>query len=218
MLQKTVGNAAVVRLQRQPKPGKRKKRTPAWVTAAQAELGPMFPNDQLMANVVIKDYADLNATLQKIGFAAWTQSITEIYIRDLSGFADPKKPTTKLWPQMAYRYVLHHEAEHIRQFATGTGPPKTWQEMLTFEQVAYTNDLAWLAGPDGTKAVSDPVLNAQFAKEAKKNLDDVTALLDGTKHLTGTTREDALFKGMKKAKLIPARAKRDPTLLYQQPP
>jgi hypothetical protein len=224
-LQRTAGNAAVVTLQRQPKPGKKpgkkpgqKKPPPAWVTAGQAELGQLFPNDKLMSNVVIKDYADLNKTLQGAPFAAWTQSMTEIYVRDLSGFADPKKPATKLWPQMAMRYVLHHEAEHIRQFAGGTGPPRTWQEMLQYEQTAYTNDLAWLASPAGQQAVSDPVLNGQFLKEARKNLADVTGLLDGTKNLTGKKREDALFKGMKKARLIPARTKRDPTLLYRQPP
>ena len=228
-LQRTAGNQAVVArldggavaawsLQRQPKPGTSQ---PTWVTEARQELALMFPNDPHMAKVVIKDYATLNATLQGASFDAWTQSRSEIYLRDLSRFADPSNPKTKRWPLFMMRYVLRHEAEHIRQFAgTGGGAPTTWKAMLGFEKEAYTKDIAWLAGAGGKKAVPDATLRAALTASARTARGQVRAALKKGAKQRGdaAAKEKARFDEMKRLKLIPAGADPDPTKLYVQPP
>lgn len=228
-LQRTAGNRAVLAavdrrpdrplaLQRQPKPG---PAPPKWVVDAQQELGTMFPNDPLMAKVVVKDYAKLNATLQGAPFSAWTQSRTEIYIKDLSGLADPTQPKTAKWPALVARYVLHHEAEHIRQFAkAGSGPPTTWLAMLTFEDAAYTSDLAWLASAAGKKLIPDATLRQQLLTSARSSRGEVRAAMKKGAATRGSAaaKDKARFDEMKKLNLIPANADPDPTKLYQQPP
>ena len=146
-LQRSAGNAAVVAalkgapvagllpaVQRQPK-AKQAKQTPQFVKDAQAELASLFPKDKLMGKVSIKDYGDLNKVLTtSTTFMAWTQSSTEIFVRDTSGLGDPDSNDR---PKQLLRYILKHEAVHVGQFAKAKGPPATWEQMLRFEQEGY---------------------------------------------------------------------------------
>ncbi len=222
-LQRTAGNAAVSRairgpagpaatpavLQRQPKTKK-----PKWITDAQAELAKLFPNDPLMKNVVIKDYAGLNKTLQTIHYGAWTQSKTEIYLRNPAGTSKKAPPIAQ--QAMFVQYVLHHEAVHIGQFDKAGGPPQTWQQMLEFERDAYSADRVWLAGA-GAQLITDPDVLDLVDESSDKNLIKCQSLLDSTKGLSGKAREAALFKGMIGKDLIPAKSDPDPLKLYRQP-
>lgn len=227
-LQSTAGNAAVASVvgdlrrggtiptgvQRQPKGA---KAVPPWIKDAKASLGKMFPKDKAMANVVIRDYADLNKTLQGIDFAAWTNSGTVIYLRDPSGLADPANPNTANWPAMFTSAVLHHEAAHVRQFARDGGPPKTWQQMLIYERDAYGEDVAWLGGTEAQTLIPDKGLRDQVVEQSAANLKLVTRLLAGTEKLTGKAREKELHRLMVAETLIPASATMNPLDLYKQP-
>ncbi len=206
-LQATAGNAAVASVvQRAPK-----KKQPAWVGAAQATLGKMFPKDPLLGKVVIKNYGDLNATLQKMGFAAWTNSRTEIFIKDPALFA-----TNPALAAAVLQYILQHEANHVRQFAKAKGPPKDWETMAAYEIEAYTNDIAWLAGA-GASVVTDPTQNKELLDEAKKNLKDVQDTINGAGTLTGKARNKYFFTEMKNKNLIPANSPAKPGALYKNP-
>ena len=215
-LQATAGNAAVARsVQRQPKG---QQPPPAWLQDARAELGKLFPNDKLMQHVIVKDYGSLNAELQGIDFGAWTNSQTEIYVRDPSTLIDPKVPAQQKWPPMLVRYTLRHEAVHIGQFAAAGGPPTTWQAMLEYEQAAYQADVAWLGTAAAATEIPDKQLRALLLAGATKTLASVTSTLNATKKLTGKKREAELYKRMKRAEHIPNAAKPDPQELYKQPP
>jgi hypothetical protein len=215
-LQRAAGNAAVAAsLQRQPKGGK--KKVPAWLRDAQAAVSRIFPKDKLMQHVVVKDYGDLNATLQGIDYGAWTQSVTEIYIRDPTRFVDPGVPATKLWPGMILNYTLRHEAVHVRQFAKAGAPPATWQQMLEFEREAYAADLVWLDTAEARQQVPDKELRAALTAGAKQTLSNVNAALAAAGKLRGAKREAALHKRMIADALIPPDAKLDPRELYRQP-
>jgi hypothetical protein len=197
-------------VQRQPKPKPKAEDQPAWITAAQADLRQLFPDDKLMGHVIIKDYSKLNDTLKEEDYGAWTQSKTEIFLRD---------PASKGLPASVVKYELHHEAVHVRQFARDGGPPKTWQKMLEYEQEAYKSDTVWLAGSDAKKLIPEEDLLKQLQDGAAENLGKVNTLLDDTKKLSGKKREDELFKRMRSrdVDMIPEQAKADPTLLYKQP-
>jgi hypothetical protein len=214
-LQATAGNSAVAgTVQRQPKPSAQ----PAWLQDAQAELGKLFPKDKLMQHVIVKDYGGLNTELQGIDYGAWTNSKTEIYLRDPSSLIDPNVPAQQKWPPMLVRYTLRHEAVHISQFATAGGPPKTWQAMLEHEQEAYKADVAWLGTAAAATEIPDKQLRALLLAGANKTLASVTKVLNDTKKLKGTKREAQIYKRMKAADLIPKAAKPDPQELYKQPP
>ena len=223
-LQRAAGNAAVVRslgaggpppvaIQRQPKPA-----PPQHVIDAQAEMAAMFGQDPLLGKVVIKDYGTLNADLQKASFGAWTQSVTEIYIKDFSAAADPKKPKTAKWPVYMVRYALHHEAEHVRQFASSTGPPSTWLQMLEFERTAYTQDVTWLAGADAKLLIPDATLRGILRQGAKQNLQDVKSIIASSAKKRPKQQEAARRQAMIAKKLLPATAPADPAALYQGNP
>jgi hypothetical protein len=210
-LQSTAGNSAVstsIRavVQRQPKP----KKQPQWVIDAQVAFDATFPN---MKGVVIKNFAELNATLQKSHYGAWTQSKTEIYLKDPTKPAKPKDPApTKAVQTLYVRYLLEHEAVHIRQFINPGGPPKTWEQMLLFEKEAYTKDKAWLRGP-GEKIITIEAVFDDIEATIDKNRNDIDAVLG----LTGVPREEALHKGMLANKLIPPGTDPDAQKLYIQP-
>jgi hypothetical protein len=225
-LQRTAGNAAVATVlggrgavdatraivQRQPK-GKQ-PRQPQWVKDAQAVFTKEFPT---LKGVVIKNFADLNKTLQQSHFAGWTQSKTEIYIKDPSKPADPKEPApSKAQQAMFVRYILEHEAEHVRQFINPGGPPTKWEQMLLFEKAAYEKDRLWLKGA-GANIITDEGVFDTIEEAADKNVMDITAMLDAAKTLTGAAREKALYQAMMSKKLIPAGADPDPAKLYKQP-
>lgn len=208
-LQATAGNAAVASIiQRAPK---KKKKQPTWVSGAQSTLGKMFPRDPLLSKVVIKNYDDLNATLQTMGFAAWTNSRTEIFIKDPAQFA-----TNPALAASVLQYILQHEANHVRQFAKAKGPPKDWETMATYEIEAYTNDIAWLTGA-GASVVTDPTQHKELLDEARKNLKDVQDTINGAGILTGKARNKYFFAEMKNRNLIPANSPADPRALYKNP-
>ena len=218
-LQGSAGNAAVAavlggqtQVQRQPK---QPKKPPKWVTDAQARLVALFPKDPTIAKVVIKDYTGANKELQTIDYGAWTQSKSEIYLRDPSidrGTGQPRP--AKLVP-MILTYVLRHEAVHVGQFATDGKPPGTWQLMLEYEKDAYKKDFDWLRSSDGQKQVSDQKLNEELEEKADGLVIRIGKLLDET--AGKPDRENELYKGMIAGKLIPAGAKKDPGELYKQP-
>lgn len=226
-LQRTAGNAAVATalegraaldssraiVQRQPK-DKKPPPPPQWVKDAQAVFTKEFPT---LKGVVIKNFADLNKTLQQSHFAGWTQSKTEIYIKDPGKPSDPKQPAPpKAQQAMFVRYVLEHESEHVRQFTNPGGPPKTWEQMLLFEKAAYEKDRLWLKGA-GANIITDEGVFDTIEEAADKNVIDITALLDGAKSLTGAAREKALHQGMISKNLLPAGTDPDPAKLYKQP-
>jgi hypothetical protein len=223
-LQETAGNQAVTAaihgtvpappipsLQRQPK----KKKVARHVREAQAELARLFPKDKLLGNVNLKDYGDLNKVLTSTDiYGAWTNSPTEIYIKDTSGMADPK---VKDRPKMYLRYILKHEAVHIGQFATAKGPPTTWERMLEFEKEAYKHDLTWLAGSEGKTLIPNAPTRKEMQDLAQAALTSIDNVFTAAKGITGPTREDTLYAEMLKADLIPKSASKNPQDLYQQP-
>ena len=203
-LQASVGNAAVARaitVQRD--------KPPAWIEDAQKELKSLFPKEKLMQGVVVKDYEGLNETLQNMGYGAWTQSKTEIYLRDpmsLQGVDEKNKRSMT-------RYILQHEANHIRQFATAKGPPKTWAAMLKYEIQAYTNDKKWLAA-NGKAEIPDAKLREMLIKATEDSLTEALAI---KKEAVGKKDAEAfLYNKMKTGKLIPDDAAKDPLELYKQ--
>jgi hypothetical protein len=225
-LQRKAGNRAVTALmvaQRQPKKQAPPKKQPPppppqWLQDAQAIVAEMAKTDKLMGHVVLRKYTDANKTLQGAEFGAWTNSATAIYLRDpLDAHADRTNKDVQAQAEAIMRFELQHEANHIHQFATAGGPPKTWKKMLEFEKDAYTSDIAFLKGA-GKNLFSDPDVLADVTGQVQKNLADVTGLLDGIPKLPAKTNvEQHLLKEMKKLKLIPPGAELDPTKLYKQP-
>jgi hypothetical protein len=207
-LQSIAGNAAVARaVQRQPKPP---KTPPKWATDAEATLKSMFPKEKLIQGVVIKDYADTNATLQGGPYAAWTNSPSEIYLRDPAGLG-----TTAAEQGQKLRYVLQHEANHIRQFQ-GKGPPKLWETMVGYELKAYANDLKWLDG-DGKKVITDHTIHADLVKGVRKNQADLKQILKDVKGKQGKARDEAILDELLDKNLVPPNATANPQDLYKQP-
>jgi hypothetical protein len=230
-LQRVAGNAAVVAalagtsVQRAPDPTKDKpkqapkpKAQPQWARDAEAKLKQLFKDDPLIAKVVIKDYAGANQELQTVDYGAWTQSQTEIYVRDPSIDKATKQRRPKNIAAMVLTYVLKHEAVHVRQFAGAGGPPATWHKMLEYELAAYASDKAWLATDEGPKVITDQGTLDQFEEAADKYVIKIGALLEEAKTFKATEREAKLHEKMKAANLIPAGASLDPRDLYKQPP
>ena len=93
---------------------------------------------------------------QTVKFAAWTNSAQRIYV-DLDWFENTwnnvgfgKSGENWTTPQYdnnkraATLIVVGHEIEHVKQFLTKGGHPKSFQAMIAFEFEAYTNTEAWL--------------------------------------------------------------------------
>lgn len=226
-LQRRAGNRAVanaITAQRQKGGGGGKKAVkqppppPKWLQDAQAIVNDMAKTDKLLGHVVLRKYSDLNKTLRSFEYGAWTNSATEIFIKDpFPADVDRTDKTVQAQAEMFVRFELQHEANHVHQFAQAGGPPKTWQRMLEFEREAYTNDLKFLRGP-GKQVISDADVLASIAEQVQTNLKDVNALLDGIAKLKkGQNVERHLWTEMKKRKLIPSGSDLDPTKLYKQP-
>ena len=218
-LQRTAGNAAVTQsirdlvVQRDPK---RKKARPKWAEEAKQSLRELFPKDKLMEAVEIEDYGETNAALKDFEFGAWTNSKTLIYLRSPSAFADPDDPKAKDRPKQAMLAALHHESQHVRQFARDGGPPKSWEQMLRYEQEAYGLDKTWLTG-DGAKVITNKKLRDELVAGATKELDIVVRLLAGAKTLKADTKEATLRQQMIDELLIPTASPKDPGDMYKQP-
>lgn len=74
------------------------------------------------------------------GWDGWTQSSTEVWIRT-KDYKD-KDGVVRAGYTCA---VLGHEKVHVEQFASGNrGRPKTLEQMLQFELVAYPAGASWL--------------------------------------------------------------------------
>jgi hypothetical protein len=174
----------------------------------QAELRSLFPKEKLMEGVVIHDYQDVNDELQPASYGAWTNSATDIYVRAPAALgATPQNQRSML------RYILQHEANHVRQFAQAKGPPKKWATMLQFEIEAYKSDKIWLAA-NGKTEIPDAKLLAKLQKGVEENLKNA---LEMQKTAAGQKDAEAyLFAEMKKRDFIPKGAKADPLELYQQ--
>lgn len=95
--------------------------------------------DKELSNVNIKMVeAYSNPLVNYVGYGAWTQSSTEI-------ICSSDKSVLKVLP-----YVLHHEANHIRQFNESTNSePLKFSEMLDYELYTYNNTLEWVQSFDG---------------------------------------------------------------------
>jgi hypothetical protein len=215
-LQATAGNAAIAGalLSASPSVQRQPKKPPPHVAAGQAALKQLFPKEKLLEGVVVKDYAELNVTLQgATSYGAWTQSSTAIYVKDPARMAD-----TPAKQAMALRYVLQHEANHVRQFEKTKGPPKTWEAMINFEIEAYRNDLQWLSGP-GKSIVTDAKLHKKLVDSATKNLGELRGRVNGAKKqkLEGEKREEFFVDGLLDKDLIPPDSTANPLDLYRQP-
>lgn len=218
-LQRTAGNAAVTHSIRElvvQRDAKRKKARPKWAEEAKQTLRALFPKDKLMEAVDVEDYGETNAALKDFDYGAWTNSKSVIYLRGPSAFADPDDPKSKDRPKQAMMAALHHEAQHVRQFARDGGPPKSWEQMLRYEQEAYGLDKAWLTG-DGAKVITNKKLRDELVAGATKELDIVVRLLAEAKTLKADTRDATLRQRMIDELLIPAESPKDPGDLYKQP-
>jgi hypothetical protein len=214
-LQRSAGNAAVVQAIRRSvgarrRPTVQRDKAPAWVGNLQKEFKSLFPKEKLMQRVVIKDYSKLNQKLQGAPYGAWTQSATEIFVRDPANLPGGGTSSEK----GVMHYVLQHEANHIRQFSTSKGPPKTWAKMLDFEIQAYTNDKKWLAANAATE-IPDKDVRDQIIKGVDDSLQEALRL---KKEAAREKQPDTfLWNELKAAELIPQDADKDPLQLYKQP-
>lgn len=204
------------------KPTKKRKpqapKPPAWLKDAQGILAEMAKSEPHLGNVTLRNFVDLNAALKSSEYAAWTQSGTEIYLKNPypKGTSRGDADTRNMIEQYV-RYVLRHEGEHVSQFARDGGPPKSWRQMLEYEQDAYAKDVKWLDGP-GTSILTDADVLKDVKKQVTKNLKDVTDLLDGIARLPPKSDvERHLHKEMVRLKLIPYKAGLNPQDLYVQP-
>lgn len=79
-----------------------------------------------------------NPLVNYAGYGAWTQSSTKI-------FCSNNEEVLRILP-----YVLHHEANHIRQFKeNANSTPSSFTEMLDYEIDTYTNTLEWVQSNEG---------------------------------------------------------------------
>lgn len=200
------------------KPPKAQKAPPPWLKDAQGILTEMAKSDPHLGNVTLRNFVDLNAALKSSQYAAWTQSGTEIYLKNpYPKGASRSDAAMRTLIEQYVRFVLRHEGEHVGQFARDGGPPKTWQRMLEYEQEAYAKDVKWLDGP-GKAILTDAGVLKDVKKQVTKNLKDVTDLLDGIAKLPPRSDVEKHLHGkMIALKLIPAKAGLNPQDLYVQP-
>lgn len=200
------------------KPQKAPKPPPPWLKDAQGILAEMAKSDPHLGNVTLRNFVDLNAALKSSEYAAWTQSGTEIYLKNPYPKGTSRRDAdTRALIEQYVRFVLRHEGEHVSQFARDGGPPKTWQRMLEYEKEAYAKDVKWLDGPGKSFLTNADVMN-DVKKQVTKNLKDVTDLLDGIAKLPPKTDvEKHLCKEMIRLKLIPSNSGINPQDLYVQP-
>lgn len=233
-LQRSAGNQAIATALRMGAAGQRRlvvaqreepgkktptpKPPPAWLKDAQGILAEMAKTDTHLGNVTLKNFVDLNAALKTSEYAAWTQSGTEIYLKNpYPKGASRGDAATRTLIEQYVRFVLRHEGEHVSQFARDGGAPKTWQRMLEYEKEAYAKDIKWLDGP-GKSVMTNADVVKDVRKQVTKNLKDVTDLLDGVAKLPPKTDvEQHLHKEMIRLKLIPSKAGINPQDLYVQP-
>lgn len=217
-LQARAGNHAVVAALQRDTPKQAPKPPPQWLQDAESILADMAKTDKLLGSTKLRNYSELNATLRKFEYGAWTESAQEIFVKDpFPKGSNRKDKATQRLVAMYVRYELTHEAVHVHQFDRDGGPPTTWRRMLEYEKEAYESDVKWLSGP-GKQVVTDPDAMQSITSQVNKNLKDVTGLLDGIAKLPPKTDvEKHLHKEMIRLKLIPSKSGLNPQDLYKQP-
>jgi hypothetical protein len=112
----------------------------------------LFPKDRLIQKVKIRvlDSQMYFPPIASVGYGAWTRSASEVYAADLGnlGLSPAALDTT-------IAINAKHEAIHVHQFATNKGPPKTYRQMMVFEQKAYGDLVTWLNSPAGQGIATD---------------------------------------------------------------
>jgi hypothetical protein len=112
----------------------------------------LFPKDRLIQKVKIRvlDSQMYFPLIASVGYGAWTRSASEVYAADLGnlGLLPAALDTT-------IAINAKHEAIHVHQFATNKGPPKTYRQMMVFEQKAYGDLVTWLNSPAGQGIATD---------------------------------------------------------------
>jgi hypothetical protein len=173
----------------------------------------------------------LNAQFQSIGFFAWTNSGTDIFVdteaflRDLSALQQNQGKSSEdaaLFMRGLAVIVVRHEAEHIRQFAVTGRPPSSFKQMVTFEREAYgcgstpiaTSSLTWLndAGSGGARDFLVNTLGLK-GKEATELIQMVRpqfvtncTTLENLNNLTAPTAAELdklIQRGFIKGKMLP---------------
>lgn len=100
---------------------------PAYVQKARA----IWNQLHLPSNVKIRPLKSAPSThIRNSSFQAWTNSATEVYVSDVGG------------DEEAWKFVLYHEAVHVRQFLEW-GRPISYAMMMLFEQQAYAETSEW---------------------------------------------------------------------------
>jgi len=159
---------------------------------------------------------DNAADFQQVGWAAWTNSSTRVYvdIPALIGFttalAASRTPKNILGDCLAIAVsILRHEAQHVAQFATNNDtPPADFATMIAFEEQAYGDDVTWL----GTGPVRTFLLQTVGTEQAV-----LTALVDSSRSQrdtfkalrqdAGLTTEGKRRDAMKAKDLLPQQVK-----------
>ncbi|WP_432476653.1 hypothetical protein [Nocardioides sp. GXQ0305] len=128
---------------------------PAHVAAARSIWQASFAAAIGTPAVTIEDLGKApSAGIRKSTFQAWTNSATQIFVSKGLGT-----------DAAALHVVLHHEAEHIKQFRShGNKPPGDYAAMMTYECQAYG------ASATMTQGHSDPNI-AQYHPDMKAAAD-----------------------------------------------
>jgi hypothetical protein len=150
---------------------------------------------------------DNDADFRSVGFLAWTNSSSRVYVNIL-GFIDifNNSTTGALAETRATAiYVMRHEANHVTQFkGNGDKPPASFAAMTTFEEQAYGGDETWLKGAQvqnlllNTIGTSQAVVDA-LVDNAKDNKAAFNAFNNDPSLTTDAQRRDA----MKRSDFLP---------------
>jgi hypothetical protein len=110
----------------------------------------LFPNDAVIQKVAVEELTSgiHFSGLFTVGFAAWTNSATKVFVRDFAGV-----PADQL--REVHAIIAFHEAIHVRQFAKHGGRPKNYAQMMDFEVEAYGDTTTWLGSAQAKALVKD---------------------------------------------------------------
>jgi hypothetical protein len=117
--------------------------------------------------------------LPEVGFQAWTNSDTEVYVNVPSVktfLIDYQKAGNTAAEAMTltrgfFISFLRHEVEHVRQFQKNkNSPPTKFADMVLFERAAYARSCDWITTGDADKYLNKRVgttTNAALAAQLK---------------------------------------------------
>lgn len=152
----------------------------------------VYPGDAVIAKVVVSDLSQAaHPVLFSVGYAAWTNSATAMFVRDPTLTKDPStgQPISLLDAQQSLAIVAFHEGVHIKQFATVGGPPQAYAQMMDFELKAYRATQSWLSAPAAKAIVSDRDVRLQAQTESKAYADAFDAEITRVNKLAPGKRE-----------------------------